>query len=295
MIADGTSEALIVPALGAGLASYDLLARGGRIPLFRPCRDPGRAHPFELAHNLLLPWSGRVSGGGFSFAGRFHRLAPNLAGEPLPIHGNGFSSPWRVAEAAGTRAALTFASDGPGPYRFEARVNYALHRGALTVTLALTSRAASPLPHGLGFHPWFPRTAGTTLRAKAASVTLEDERHLPGDRVPVASQPDWDFSEPRRLPDTWVNNDFSPWDGRAEVTWPERGLHLTMTTGGDPHLTTFILYSPSGDAPFFCFEPVTHPVDAHNRPDGPEANGLRVLVPGETLSVGCHFVPEYLA
>ena len=294
-IADGTAEAAIVPGLGAGLASYDLLAADGRHPLFRPCRDPGRAHPFELANNLLVPWSGRISGGGFPFGGGFHRLAPNLDGEPLPIHGNGFSQPWTVAEAAGSRAALTLASDGPGPYRFEARVDYALHRGALAVTLAVTSRAAGPLPHGLGLHPWFPRTADTTLRAKATTVTLEDERHLPAGRVPVASRPDWDFAEPRRLPGAWVNNDFSPWDGRAEISWPERKLRLTLDTGGDPHLTTFILYSPAGDAPFFCFEPVTHPVDAHNRPGGPEANGLRVLAPGETLSVGCRFVPELLS
>ena len=54
-IADGTGEAVVVPGLGAGLASYDLLATNGRHPLFRPCRDPGRAHPFNLANNLLIP------------------------------------------------------------------------------------------------------------------------------------------------------------------------------------------------------------------------------------------------
>ena len=67
-----------------------------------------------------------------------------------------------------------------------------------------------------------------------------------------------------------------------------------MDTGRDPRLTTFILYSPASDADFFCFEPVTHPVDAHNRPGGPEANGLTVLVPGDTLAVSCRFSPERL-
>lgn len=95
-IADGTSEVVIVPDLGAGLASYDLLVDGGRQPLFRPCRNLVRAQPFDLASNLLVPWSGRISGGGFRFGGRFHSLDPNLEGEPLPIHGNGFSSPWTV-------------------------------------------------------------------------------------------------------------------------------------------------------------------------------------------------------
>ena len=291
-IADGTGEVVIVPGLGAGLASYDLLVDGGREPLFRPCRDLVRAQPFDLASNLLVPWSGRISGGGFRFGGRFHGLDPNLAGEPLPIHGNGFASSWTVVEAAGARAVLTLSSNGPGPYSFEARVIYTLDAGALTVRLAVTSHAADPLPHGLGLHPWFPRTPGTTLWARAAAVTLEDSRHLPAGQVPVASRKEWDFSEPRRLPDTWINNDFSPWDGRAEIVWADRGLRLVVDTGGDSRLTTFILYSPGSDAAFFCFEPVTHPVDAHNRPGGPEANGLSVLAHGETLAMSCRFVPE---
>lgn len=33
----------------------------------------------------------------------------------------------------------------------------------------------------------------------------------------------------------------------------------------------------SAAASFFCFEPVTHPINAHNLPGGPAANGLIVL------------------
>ena len=290
-IADGTSEVVIVPELGAGIASYDHLV-DGRVPLFRPCRDLAKAKPFDLASNLLLPWSGRISGGGFHFAGRFHDLAPNLASESLPIHGTGFSSAWEVERVAGSHATLTLSSIGPGPYRFDARVAYALEEGALTMTLSVTNRAVDPLPYGLGLHPWFPRTEATTLRARADTVTLEDSRHLPAGQLTVASRKDWDFSAPRRLPGAWINNDFSPWDGRAEIDWPDRGLRLVVDTGRDPHLKTFILYSPASDAAFFCFEPVTHPVDAHNRPGGPEANGLTILVPGDTLAVSCRFSPE---
>ncbi len=292
-IADVASEVVIVPGLGAGIASYDHLA-DGRTPLFRPCRDLAQARPLDLASNLLVPWSGRISGGGFHFAGKFHGVAPNLASEPLPIHGTGFSSAWEVERVEDSFAALTLSSNRPGPYRFDARVTYALEEGALTTTLSVTNRADDPLPHGLGLHPWFPRTPDTTLRAHAATVTLEDSWHLPAGQLPVASRKDWDFSAPRRLPGAWINNDFSPWDGRAEIEWPDRRLRLVVDTGRDPHLKTFILYSPASDADFFCFEPVTHPVDAHNRPGGPEANGLTILDPGDTLTVSCRFAPERL-
>lgn len=294
-ISDGVAEAVVVPELGAGLARYDLLVEGRREPLFRPCRQLATAGPFDLALNLLVPWSGRISGGGFAAGQRFHPLAPNHPGEPLPIHGNGFAAAWSLAEASRDRMRLTLASAGPGPYRYEAEVTYALREGALAIDLAVTSHADAPLPHGLGLHPWFPRTPGTTLQARAHTVTLEDSRHLPAGQLPVACRTDWDFAEPRRLPGAWVNNDFSPWDGRAVVAWEDRGLSLAVDTGNDPALTTYILYSPASDADFFCFEPVTHPVDAHNRPGGPAAHGLSILARGETLKVRCRFVPTRVA
>lgn len=292
-LSDGIGEAVIVPELGAGLASYDLVAGNRREPLFRPCGSPEAATPFDLALNLLVPWSGRISGGGFTFHGRFHRLAANLPAEELPIHGNGFSSPWSVAETGPTRATLTLRSQGPGNYDYEACVDYALHRGALSIELAVVHRGTGLLPYGLGLHPWFPRTPGTRLEASAAIVTLEDSRHLPAGQIAVAGRPDWDFNVSRKLPGAWINNDFSPWNGRAEVRWDDRGLALDIASS-DPHLGTYILYSPASDADFFCFEPVTHPVDAHNRPGGPERNGLAALRPGETLRIRCTFAPRLL-
>jgi aldose 1-epimerase len=52
------------------------------------------------------------------------------------------------------------------------------------------------------------------------------------------------------------------------------------------------LYSPGAKAGFFCFEPVIHPVDAHNLPEGPKANGLTILANGETLSILLAFSPR---
>src|ERR1700733_11182074 len=89
-LGDGVAEATVAPDLGGGLASYDLVGAAGRAALFRPCRDLSRAGPFDLANNLLVPWSNRISGGGFHFRGRFYRLEPNVDGEPYPIYGRGF-------------------------------------------------------------------------------------------------------------------------------------------------------------------------------------------------------------
>jgi aldose 1-epimerase len=77
------------------------------------------------------------------------------------------------------------------------------------------------------------------------------------------------------------------WNGRARILREDRALVLDLEAR--PPLSTFILYSPSADARFFCFEPVSHAVDAHNLPPGPEAHGLVVLAPGTMLATECRF------
>jgi len=290
-IADGLAEAAIAPWLGAGLAWYDLTARGKREPLFRPCRDPARAHPYELANILLTPYSNRISGGGFAFGGAFHAVAPNVQAEPVPCHGDGFSSAWTVEKARSDSAALRLEAQGHGPWRYRARVVYALEKGALTMRLEITNLGDKTLPFGLGLHPWLVRTPQTTLQAKARRVVLENSIHLPAGDLPVEKRKDWNFAQARRLPGAWINNAFLGWDGWAEVAWIDRGLTLDITT--DPPLSTYILHSPDSEADHFCFEPVTHPVDAFNLPGGPEANGLKVLAPGEETAISARFTPRF--
>ncbi len=291
VLSDGIAEAVVRPDLGGGLAAYDLLRDGRRVELFRRAPED-TADPFALACNALVPWSNRISGGGFSFDGRFHALAPNVPGEPFPIHGNGFQRPWRVISASARAVTLALASDGPGPFRYAATLDYALAGGALAMRLEVTHRASDKLPYGVGFHPWLPRTKATLLHAPAARVWLEDARHLPAGDVPVRERPAWDFSAPHELPPAWVNNGIDGWNGRASVRWPERGIELAIAAGvgtGDAlrPLGCYLLYSPAAGATFFCFEPVSHLVDAHTT----QGAGLFVLAEGERAAIACRFTP----
>src|SRR6185437_5812217 len=93
---------------------------------------------------------------------------------------------------------------------------------------------------------------------------------------------EWAFSTVRPLPAGFINNGFEGWDGRARVAWPARGLALDIAAA--PPLTRYVVYSPSAASGFFCFEPVSHPVDAYHLPGGPLRHGMVCLAPGESLS-----------
>lgn len=263
-----------------------------RLPIFRPLPEDAPEDPIQLACNLLVPWSNRISGGGFRFGDKSYSIKPTYFDDPLPLHGNGWLSEWSLWARKHDRASLELVSAGPGPFSYLAQVDYQLDASALTVSLSVESRAKIDLPFGLGLHPWLPRTVGTRLWAPAERVWLEDERHLPTGSVPVGERPDWEFSQLRPLPKEWINNGFVGWNRRALVEWPEHGLALEIEAGEG--LGTYLFYSPGAESPFFCFEPVSHPVDAHNLPGGAAANGLVVLAPGERLSASCRFAPRLL-
>jgi aldose 1-epimerase len=286
-LAAGSLTAEIVPSLGGGVTRFDFLRDGQRIEVFRAWPKNGTDDPNSLGLYVLIPWSNRISGNGFSLEGQFHPLSPNFPGEPCPIHGDGWLSEWSIASADDRSVKLEHVADGPGPYRYTASLEYMLDSDGMKIRLTAANRAQIKLPFGLGFHPWLPRTPATFLLAQAKSVWLENAHHLATERVAIADRPEWDFESFRPLPSDWINNGFMGWNGRATVLWQDRALALDINA--QPPLTAYLLYSPSAAADFFCFEPVSHAVDAHNLPPGPEAHGLVVLKPGRALAIECTF------
>jgi aldose 1-epimerase len=274
---------LVRPEIGGAVAQLDWLGGAQPVPVFRPWDGHGD-DPNQHACYPLVPWSNRLSGGGFEAGARFWPIAANLPGEPYPIHGDGWQRRWSVTEQAPALVRLTLESSEQPPYHYRGELTYEIAGSVLIMRLAIEHRGTVTTPYGLGFHPWLPRTPGTTLQAPARTVWLETEDHLSAGAVTVAERPDWDFAAERALPLAWINNGFTGWDGRAAIRWFDRDLALAITA--DPMLSTYILYSPGADAAFFCFEAVSHPVDAFHWAGSP---GLHWLGPGERLAASCRF------
>ncbi len=272
-------HAEIVPAAAGGLARLDWVADGGALPVLRPCAlVPGAPPPTtsQLACFALVPWSNRIGSGGFVFEGEHVVLASNRVGEPCPIHGDGWQYPWRVQDEHAAAVTLVLDRRGGQPYSYLAQLRYALVGAVLQVTLQVTNTGQRALPFGLGLHPWFERSPGVMLQARASGVWTRGPDALPVAHSSVPAQ--WDFAALRGLPLAAVDNVFTGWDGAAQVYWPETGVALGIVADMD----YFILYAPPG-AGFFCFEPVDHAINAHNLAGGAVANGLTILGPGQAL------------
>ncbi len=273
---DARSRVSLAPELGGAIAAFDALLPGGPTPVLRAW--DGAPEPFSLACNVLTPFSNRISGGGFTFEGAFHPVPRNLDGQDFPIHGDGFQRPWEVGAASATELRLRLDTGGIGPFRYAATLDYRLEDGALISELTLTNRGPR-LPFGGGFHPWLPRRPGTALSFPATGFWTEDDRHLPRAHLSVRESPEMDFSMTRPLPDGWINTAFTGWTRRACVQQPELGIAVEISS---PTLDVAIVYSPGRAADFFCFEPVSHAVDAINQDSFP---GLKVLGAGEAITL----------
>ena len=273
---DGMTRLTLAPHIGGSILDWRLIASNQ--PLLRNSRADALASGSanQLACYPLVPWSNRVGGGGFNGPDHWFALAPNSPPGPLPIHGSGWQQAWAVKEHSSRHACLQL--DSTIPFAYSAQLIYTLRDGQLNIELKVTHQDKHAAWHGLGLHPYLPRTANTRLQAKTAKVWLCDAQGLPTDCVPLSAE--WDFNQSNSLPQSRLDNCFTEWDGHARIIQPDLGYTLECQASGTEYC---LVYCPPGED-FFCFEPVTHPVNAHHLPGHP---GLTLLHKGQTMGVSC--------
>jgi aldose 1-epimerase len=274
-------EAVVVPEAGGGLAAFDWIALGGAVPLMRALpAGTSNPEPNLLACYPLVPWSNRIGHARFEFGGKTWQVAPNYPKEPYPIHGEGWLNRWSTLRRSEEMLVLGLDRREGSPFAYTAQLAYTLDRAALVMELSVVNRGAEPMLYGLGLHPWFERTPQVTLHAPARGMWLGGPDLLPiAHALPPA---DADFSSPRPLPRRLLDNCFTGWNGTAVIEWKERHVELHIET--TPRLTYYVCYCPVGKD-LFCFEPVTHPIDAFNLPEPFTRAGLKALAPDEHMSI----------
>lgn len=263
----GPWRAELSPEEGAAFAALEHEAR----PILAPLagRDPNSTPAGAF---WMLPWTNRIDGGRFPWAGATHVFPLTHPQEGNALHGLSRLAPWQVEEQGAAVAVLT-QSLARGPFHYHARLRVALGPEGLRLAMTVRNAGTAPCPMGFGWHPWFARPPGCTLRFAARATFLRDARKLP-----VAAQ-DSAGLEGGEL--GWLGTDahFAGWDGLAELRRPD--VALTLRASGDwAHNLQF--YAPA-DHPVLCLEPVSHVPDVINRPFLAPHGAMRVLAPGEAL------------
>ncbi len=272
----GDWELVAVPGRGGALAACRYRDRA----ILREAMDiAGQGGPVtNAAAYPMVPFCGRIEQGQFSFDGLNYQLAPNFPPEPHTIHGTGWQSPWAIEVADGEFSMTLVDETMRWPWPFMAQQAFRERDGGLELILSVTNLGERRMPAGLGWHPFFH----------------SDARHLQAGLVVAPGQPAASIPEPfwgaeaacERICEGVAIADLCV---DAAFLWPERSArmefaHLGRVTleGGDSARALTVFRPPQ--ASFVAVEPQTHVPGAHARSD-PEARGVRVLAPGESLQI----------
>jgi aldose 1-epimerase len=270
-------ELRLSPSIGGAISRLGYLGAGGPTAILRDSHTP-LENVLEAASFPLVPYVNRVRDGSFTFRGRTVCMAPNMAGDPSPLHGQGWLNPWRVEEERGSRAVLSYRHEpGEWPWAYEGRQEFRVEEAALSIGLTCRNTSGDPMPCGLGQHPYFPCTASTRIETVVTHAWTIDEKVLPVEEVPASGR--YDLGN-RLICGQDLDNGFGGWSGRALMDDPAWPFELELSS---PQARFFQIYSPASGG-IFVAEPVSHANAAMNAPEGdwPEL-GFRVLKPGEEM------------
>jgi aldose 1-epimerase len=265
------------PSVGGSISEF-CWSDGQRLQSLLRKRNSQQENVLGASSFPLVPYVNRIRGGRFTFGGREVDLAPNMPGDPSPLHGQGWLNSWTVDDVSEDGATLGFIHRaGEWPWSYEARQEFSLDEKGLFVRLTCRNSSPHPMPCGLGQHPYFPCGRETRIDTEVESAWTIDEHVLPVEQVPTEGR--FDLRN-RRVCGQDLDHGFGGWAGKATLIDPEWPCDLVMSS---PDARFFQLYSPPGGG-IFVAEPVTHANAALNAPQSewPEL-GMRVLEPGETM------------
>ena len=140
-------------------------------------------------------------------------MTPNMAGDPSPLHGQGWLNPWSVEEASGNRALLSYWHQADEwPWSYEARQEFLVEEAVLSDRPDLPQHvgradAVRAWPASL-----FPVQRGTRIETSVTHVWTIDEQVLPVEKVPASGR--YDLSD-RLICGQDLDHGFGGWSGRV--------------------------------------------------------------------------------
>jgi aldose 1-epimerase len=250
----------------------------GQWPVLRSVPGDSLTQARQSASYPLVPFSNRMGQATLQWQGTSHPLVRNNGTEPHAIHGVGWQRPWAVLEQSPQFALLSYEhrADSSWPFAFDASQTFSLEGARLSQTLSITNQDHKPAPVGLGWHPFFVKRARSRIAMQATGRWEMGDDKLPTHRQKVSGlDAECNFLD--------IDHCFDGWTGVVHLR--DECLH-TEIRSSVKHLVVFT----HDTRDFVAIEPVTHVNNAMNmlnagRGFQPEDLGLRVLQPGESMTI----------
>jgi galactose mutarotase-like enzyme len=281
----GQSTFLALPEKGARLMNWSVTLGDGSVRdvLYWPENaDFGDVAKVRGGNPILFPFNGRCFDRGEIF---FWRAADGVR-RPIPIHGIARQGTFKVTHLDGRGFTALFQPGDEArasyPFDYEFSVTYFFEPFGLMCEFALKNLGREPLPWSAGHHFYFtmPWTEGMKrgdylIRIPATKRLKQDQTN--GQLTPgPALQTDESLANPALI-DTFHTALHS-----NEVVFGEKGrpgdVIVRLGTQKQPSPdATFVTWTLSDDAPFYCVEPWMGPANAAEH-----KTGLHFVKPGET-------------
>ncbi len=274
-IGNGHIELEILPERGGGIAQFCV----NGTDIFRPLAGAGSS-PLVLSNFPLVPFSGRIASGEFAAGNVAVVLPATPSVDPEhAIHGDGWMAAWDVIEHNVAEIRLRYDHPaGAWPWEYRSEQHFQLTATGYRHSISVQNLSDTPMPAGLGLHPYFPRT-DASIDTRFTTRWAVGANRLATHTEPVAPTHIW-------FDDTLIDHGFDRSDtGAISISWPSH--ILTMTPNADlPHT---VIYIPPGED-FFCVEPVSHLANAINMPRCPHP--MRWLATQEKWETSVEFAVE---
>lgn len=291
----------IWPALGFNCIRWCTMDAGHPIEwLYSSSELLSDVRPTRSGIPILFPFPNRIRAGRYRWNGTAYQLPLNDPTEANAIHGFACRSPWRIiaqganGDRAWVQGEFTPGRDAPAvldlwPGNYRIQVTYTLLTEALIITAAVDNFSNTPLPFGLGFHPYFSVAADAedcTVQVPASKQWRSNECLPNGERIDVRERTD--LRTPRslaalELDDVLTDIEASPCSRVPDLLW--RGSLRRLQSNCQLDLCTsatfreLVAFTPP-HRQAVCLEPYTCTTDAINLQRSGVDAGLLTLEPG---------------
>ena len=287
------------PALGFNAYRWQV---GGQELLYRSPQFFAEKRPTRSGFPILFPFPNRIRDGRFDWEGKTYSLPINGPSNKNAIHGFVCQRPWRVVDQGADSDSAWITGEFHGsvdapetralwPADYCLRVTYTLFDRMLRLEADIDNPDTTPLPFGLGYHPYFalaPFGGESAVVSTFANRLWELADSLPTGKVIDVDVPR-DLRNGRSLSALQLDDVMTDVELRAYdeddrfglvgiLQHPTGARTLTLWIGAD--FRELVMFTPP-HREAICLEPYTCTTDAINlSPRGIDA-GLRVLQPGE--------------